>query len=288
MTNNTSVQTKVIPLVSFPKSGNTWVRFLLANALKRNVNCSINYKNINHYTPAGTLQGYDANLLTSNAPCFLKAHQTFNITKEWSFKFDKVIYIVRDPLDMLWSYYHFINAQKPDRYRSLGGFTHDYDRYCGHWGHHVISWVDNDQGKDILLVKYEELKKRPECILKRILAFSNIPVADARINHAVESSCFQNMKTFEGGRAFMKAKDEAYNFVRSAVAGEGRLMIPDKCARIFFSHSCNRDVANRYQYYYITPSAMQRGIYCCSHRFHKIYSRIKPRLSKPSKNGAIS
>ena len=78
-------------LVSYPKSGNTWVRFLLANLIHPNE--KVSFSNINRLLPApGVLS--KRFLRTLPRPRILKSHEPFDA------RFKKVIYLVRDPRDV--------------------------------------------------------------------------------------------------------------------------------------------------------------------------------------------
>ena len=63
-------------LVSYPKSGNTWVRFLLANLIHPNE--TVGFANINRLLPApGVLS--KRFLKTLPRPRILKSHETFDV-----------------------------------------------------------------------------------------------------------------------------------------------------------------------------------------------------------------
>src|SRR5450755_2504536 len=85
-------------LVSYPRSGNTWTRFLIANLLYPDQR--VTFANIERLIP-------DAEALSSRykkgipSPRVIKSHQYFD------HRYGKVLYIARDPRDMLLSYYHF-------------------------------------------------------------------------------------------------------------------------------------------------------------------------------------
>src|SRR5664279_2390146 len=78
-------------IVSFPKSGNTWTRFLIANLLHPEE--PANFGNIDRLVP-------ESESLTRNElgrvprPRIMKSHEYFDA------RFRKVIYIVRDPRDV--------------------------------------------------------------------------------------------------------------------------------------------------------------------------------------------
>src|SRR5579864_3903338 len=85
-------------LVSYPKSGNTWTRFLIANLVYPEKHPD--FSNINELIP-------DPEALSKRhlgqlpRPRILKSHQYFDP------RYERVICIVRDPRDVVLSEYHF-------------------------------------------------------------------------------------------------------------------------------------------------------------------------------------
>src|SRR6516162_9005881 len=85
-------------LVSYPKSGNTWIRFLIANVVYPEQNPD--FSNINDLLP--DLEDMAIrDLKHVPRPRLLKSHQYFDP------RYPKVIYIVRDPRDVAVSTYYF-------------------------------------------------------------------------------------------------------------------------------------------------------------------------------------
>lgn len=85
-------------LVSYPRSGNTWTRFLVANFVFPNENVS--FLNIEKLIPDTSSQSNRA-LKRTPRPRIIKTHQYFD------HRYPKTIYIVRDPRDVALSYYDF-------------------------------------------------------------------------------------------------------------------------------------------------------------------------------------
>jgi len=127
-------------LVSFPRSGNTWTRFLIGNLVRPHE--SITFLNIEKVIP-------DTSALSNRyleripRPRIIKSHQFFDA------RYKKVIYIVRDPRDVVLSYYNFqrkygeIDDQYPlEQYipRFLAGDLPGLIGW-GSWGEHVLSWL---------------------------------------------------------------------------------------------------------------------------------------------------
>jgi Sulfotransferase domain len=214
-------------LVSYPKSGNTWVRFLLANLIHPNE--TVSFANINHLLPAPGV--ITKRFLKSVArPRILKSHEPFDA------RFRKVIYLVRDPRDVAVSEYHF-DLKK--RYIAsdmtleqfitpfLAGETSSY----GSWWEHVASWVGPRYGNPaFLLTRYEDLLADPIAETTKIAEFLGITADEARLKAAVERSSADKMRTLEKQDADKwtgtKNTRQEIPFVRSAKSGGWKESLP--------------------------------------------------------------
>src|SRR5262250_812152 len=85
-------------IVSYPKSGNTWTRFLIANLLYPEKHPD--FSNINLVIPDPEALS-KRTLAKLPRPRILKSHQYFDP------RYLRIIYVVRDPRDVLLSQYHF-------------------------------------------------------------------------------------------------------------------------------------------------------------------------------------
>src|SRR5581483_8943536 len=84
-------------LVSFPRSGNTWLRVLLANLLRPE---PVTLTTIEQVVP-DVYANADADLLRVPRPRILKSHEPFDA------RYGRVVYLVRHPVDVAVSFYHF-------------------------------------------------------------------------------------------------------------------------------------------------------------------------------------
>ena len=214
-------------LVSYPKSGNTWVRFLLANLIHPNE--TVGFANINRLLPApGVLS--KRFLKSLPRPRILKSHEPFDA------RFRKVIYLVRDPRDVAVSEYHF-DLKK--RYIAadmtleqfikpfLAGETSSY----GSWWEHVASWVGTRYGNPrFLLARYEDLLADPISETAKIAEFLGIHADTERIKSAVERSSADRMRKLEKEDADKwtgtKNTRQEIPFVRSAKSGGWKESLP--------------------------------------------------------------
>jgi len=214
-------------LVSYPKSGNTWVRFLLANLIHPNE--TVGFANINRLLPApGVLSKRFLKKLPR--PRIMKSHEPFDV------RFRKVIYLVRDPRDVAVSEYHF-DLKK--RYiesdvsleqfvkRFLAGETSSY----GSWWEHAASWIAARNGNPaFLLVRYEDLLSDPIAETAKIAEFLGIQAGPERLQAAVERSSADRMRKLEkqqGGQwTGTRNTRQEIPFVRAAKSGGWKEALP--------------------------------------------------------------
>ena len=95
-------------IVSYPKSGNTWTRFLIANLVSGGE--LVDWSNIEQRVPDIYITK-DVKLRKFARPRYLKSHEAYRPS------YRRVVFIVRDPRDVAVSYYHFVrktNMLPPD------------------------------------------------------------------------------------------------------------------------------------------------------------------------------
>jgi Sulfotransferase domain len=214
-------------LVSYPKSGNTWVRFLLANLIHPNE--TVGFSNINRLLPApGVLS--KRFLRTLPRPRILKSHEPFDV------RFRKVIYLVRDPRDVAVSEYHFDLKKRyiePDVTleqfvkRFIAGETSSY----GSWWEHAASWIGARNGNPaFLLVRYEDLLADSAGETAKIAEFLGIQASLERLQAAVERSSADRMRKLEKQEANQwtgtKNTRKEIPFVRAAKSGGWKEILP--------------------------------------------------------------
>lgn len=182
-------------ITSYPKSGNTWMRFIIANLLYSD--SKIDLTNIENTIP-DIHKKSDYKLLKVAKPRFLKSHQAFNP------EYPKIIYIVRDIRSIAVSYYHYKTRQEPS-YSHLS--HHNFTKLLlngklnkfGSWNENVGSWLAaiGDNKEKFLLVKYEDLLGNGVETVKEIVNFINLDRSIEEIKIALEKSEMKNLKKME-------------------------------------------------------------------------------------------
>jgi hypothetical protein len=221
-------------LVSYPRSGNTWSRFLIANLVHPDK--EVSFTNIERLIPDTSSQSNRA-LKRTPRPRVIKTHEYFDP------RYPKTIYIVRDPRDVVLSYYDFQR-----KYRQI---ANDYplDRYVddfvsgclvaadwGTWGENVASWVyTRGQSKDFLLLHYEEMLKDTISELRRMGLFLGIEADPERLKRAIERSSVDRMRELEKAEAdrWVATKNHRKDipFVRTAKSGNWKTSLPEASVR---------------------------------------------------------
>lgn len=223
-------------VVSFPRSGNTWTRFLMANLL--HPDRQVTFSNIESLIP-------DAGAVSSRAlkrtprPRLIKSHEYFDP------RYPKVIYLVRDPRDVALSLYDFLRKGRyiTDSYPLERWVSESFlpgNSYNISWGEHVASWLATRMNHPaFLLVRYEDLRQDPASELRRIATFLGAPATPRDLAQAIEHSAAKRMRELEKveheqWRA-TKGRRTDIPFVGEALSGGWRQKLPTLSAALIES-----------------------------------------------------
>lgn len=220
-----------IVLVSYPKSGNTWSRFLVANLMYPKADVS--FANINRLVADPALASKRF-LKKLPRPRVLKSHESFDV------RYPKVVYIVRDPRDVVVSEYFFsikkrrIDSSLPLREyveRFIAGKTGSY----GSWGENVASWVAARYGNPLfLLIRYEDLLRETVHELSKVAKFVGTDASRERLEDVATRCSADRMRRLERVQSDLwtgtKETRKEIPFVRSATAGGWKESLPAESA----------------------------------------------------------
>lgn len=219
-------------LVSYPRSGNTWTRFLIANLVYPTV--QVSFKNIERLIPDTSSQSTRA-LHRTPRPRIIKTHEYFD------HRCRKVICIVRDPRDVVLSYYDFQRKYRhiKDAY-PLASYVNDFvlgnlnSSGWGTWGENVASWVcTRGRSTNFVLLRYEDMIADPEKELSRVAVFLGIDPEPAIIQQAVQKSTADRMREMEKTQSKDWAATKNHRtdipFVRTATSGGWKEKLPPQC-----------------------------------------------------------
>lgn len=222
-------------LVSFPKSGSTWMNFLIANVnmVMSQQSRAVTFYNIHQYVPDIHSSRYlGPPLLSFPGFRFIKSHSAVNRY------YQHVVFVVRNPEDVLISYYHFLQGLK-----QFPGTISDLIRSkkfgIRAWCRHTEGWLmQSSPSVAFMTVKYEDLINDPHSALKRVYASLGIVLSQQVLDSAIQRSSFSEMARLEketayGGREFART----FRFMRSGKSNSGKEELSDMDRHFIAKHA---------------------------------------------------
>lgn len=198
---------QIIWIASYPRSGNTWMRFFLYHYLWGQPDSSEAVANRipDIHKTGNTLD------MRGEGTLLVKTHDLMDEMHWYHQQTQGFIYILRHPKDVLLSCYNFCQMEG-DAYPSLESFAEQFIRTGGvpkwhimradNWLRHVESWLSL-KNYPHAVIRYEDMLKRPEKAFEQVLKFLGLEVDQQRLEAAIEGSSFSRMKQME-----MKERNE--------------------------------------------------------------------------------
>ncbi len=232
----------ILWLASYPKSGNTFLRSLLASYyFSSDGNFSFELlKNIQQFTlneifekiGVNTKDKYEVSknyiraqeeINKSNNLQFWKTHSSFcKMYDKFNFSDLKnsigVIYIVRDPRNIVTSFANHnsktINetTELLNNDLAIGNEKDEAEVYLGSWSFNYNSWKVYKSSNKYFLVKYEDLIDNPKKIFIEILKFieelknSDLKIDEQKLVKTIETTDFYKLKKMEEMYGFEESK----------------------------------------------------------------------------------
>ncbi|QNT68962.1 sulfotransferase domain-containing protein [Defluviicoccus vanus] len=207
-------------IVSFGKSGRTWLRVMLSRFFQIRFNL-----------PQSMLLVFDNfHRRNPDIPRIFFTHD--NYLKDFTGQADsksayedkKVVLLVRDPADVAVSQYYQWQFRMTPRKKRINNYPieqislFDFVMSPTSGLPKVIDFMNGwarDAGriKDLLVVRYEDMRSNTEDTLRRIIDFIGVPATTEQVKQAVAYASVENMRALEQKRVFwlsgtrMKAAD---------------------------------------------------------------------------------
>jgi len=266
---------KIDWLASYPKSGNTWMRILLANYFgESDAPHDINRPGVTNGIaslrwrfdeflglPSSDLtideilsvqsHVYDSLVTQDSSAHWVKVHDAQMRFPDGRWLFPPsvsgvVIYIIRNPLDVAVSLaFHdgHEDMQRSvrklcDTQGSLGsGKSVQLHQILGSWSQHAESWIDQS-AIPVLVVRYEDMLADAGRELARVVKFARpeFSVDEIRIATAVEHARFDKLKLAEDAEPFRETPTRAKRFFRHGTAGDWRNHLSQTQVRQLLDH----------------------------------------------------
>ncbi len=255
-----------IVVVSFGKSGRTWLRVMISHLFR-----------VMYGLPENAIMGFDNfHNLNRAVPKIFFTHD--NYIKDFTGDFDtkqpfygkRVVLLARDPRDVAVSqFFQWKFRIKPSKvainnYPPRGSDISLFDFVTGDNGGSMQAVTDylnlwaREASKvaDFHLLRYEDLRTQPHEQLRQLLDFMQVDASDADVDAAVDYSSYENMKKMEskqqfrlaGGRMMPRDKDnpDSYKVRRAKVGGYRDYFSDEEVAAIDARLAASLDPMFRY------------------------------------------
>lgn len=181
---------------SYPRSGSTWLRFMLFQIL---TGADPGFHSIQRTIPEID-EHRGAPALLPGGGRLIKTHEQYR--KDYA----RAVFLVRDVRDVLLSNFargtQFGLAQllcRGDLDSFLEIFLKGKALQHGSWQDHTRSWLESPLAKNgnLMVVRYEDLRKNPEQILGQLLQFLGVNPDFQIIRKAIENNSLHQMRAKE-------------------------------------------------------------------------------------------
>lgn len=233
-----SLRPNDIFLASYPRSGSTWLRFLLFESIAGE---SSGFGNVNQSIPDVKEHKIGVPLMP-NGGRLIKTHEVYHP------EYRKAVYLVRDPRDVALSEYAYQTAlglvdQPLDEY--LRVFLTKGVNPFSSWSAHVESWLAAPLSSDnLLVVKFEDLRRDTVRGVSEIIRFFGIAPDESRIRAAIANNSVERMKAKE--KETPQRASKKGQFIRSGSVGGWRANLTEAQVAVVRDHAA--DLLNRLSY----------------------------------------
>lgn len=254
--------TGIVWIASYPKSGSTWVRMLLAS-LSTGAQAP-NLRNLGRHCPGGVdLRWLEKTLdvetrhmtadqlsharreamrnVSGKDPRWFKVHDRFTPDLFPEDVTAACVYIVRDARDVAPSWADHMNVDLDTAITRMGDPNFTLSRVgtkyheqapqtLGSWSDHVQSWLAAPL-RPLLLLRYEDLLADPLHQATRLAKFLGLPVQRDVIAASVDACAFDKLQAREIEEGFSERMSHQHLFFRQGRAGAWREVLSAAQAR---------------------------------------------------------
>jgi hypothetical protein len=242
----------IVWIASYPKSGNTWVRFMACNLL---FGTQSSAAALNTMSP--DIHEWGSERLADHSG-LVKTHFYYSPMLPLTERTAAAIYVVRQPADVLLSNFHYSQRSSSGSAPAADAFDRYLDRFLRHrgdprwiergmgsWEENVRSWLDARSNVPVLLVRYEDLHAGAQQVCAQLAQLFGLRRSAEQIDEAVGNSSFEKMREVEDAdireqrvgifyKPYLQGSlDAGQRFMRSGVVGEAqRCLTPAQRASI--------------------------------------------------------
>ncbi|XP_051149272.1 cytosolic sulfotransferase 12-like [Andrographis paniculata] len=216
-------QSSDIFLITYPKSGTTWLKSLVFTIINRHrfpieANHPLNTTNAHQLIPFLETHIYhkeeNPNLDHLPFPRVFSTHIPWTTLPESirNSSTCKIVYLCRNPKDIIVSLWHFQNKLMHDETKEMAtnsiletfeNFCQGVNDYGPFWRHMLDYWKQSKENPDkIYFLKYEDMKEQPSMHLRRLAKFLDCPFSSDEeesglLEDIMKLCSFENLSNLE-------------------------------------------------------------------------------------------
>ncbi|XP_036024546.1 amine sulfotransferase-like [Onychomys torridus] len=197
---NQEIRDDDVFLVTFPKSGTIWTQQILSSIFfEGHRNSTENVQTMDRI-PFFEYNIHNFDFTKMPSPRIFASHLPYYLVpKALKNKKTKILYVYRNPKDILTSYFHFTNLMANfEAANSMESFIQKFleGRVVGScWFDHIRGWYEHRHDFNIMFQSYEDMKKDLRSSVIKICSFLEKKLSDEDVDAVVRQSMFQNMKS---------------------------------------------------------------------------------------------
>ncbi|MCX7114329.1 MAG: sulfotransferase domain-containing protein [Gammaproteobacteria bacterium] len=285
-------------LASYPKSGNTWFRIVLSNALNPSQQAfNINQINVTRNASSRALfveaLGFNSYLLSEDEllalrPIVYQWYSQQNTQIQYFKIHDAYIYIkehiplvpvegslgalyfIRNPLDVAISFAHHchisidqsIDLMCYKNAKILGNIEFigpHLEQHLLSWSQHVESWTITNNAIPVMCIRYEDMHLSPFDTFKKALKFLNIDLSEDALLTAINHARFENLQQLEAQQGFCEKSFAQKKFFRKGMIGDWEQTLNPLQIKKIIEHHKDLMVAHGYLDEHLTPIRSEKS-----------------------------
>lgn len=243
-------------LASYPKSGNTWLRIVLANIFQENHELA-NLDQLEGSMASSRVWinqalGFDSTYLSDDELDRLRpAIYSWYAQQEEKIHYHKIhdaytyvnvdtplipkagslgaIYLIRNPLDVAVSFAHHSHVSIDTMIKLMANADltvpiainqhRQLRQKLLSWSLHVKSW-ETVQDINVLKLRYEDMLFSTFATFKKAIQFLNINISDVDLQRVLDNTTFKKLQQQENNVGFKEKSRVAAQFFRKGIAGD--------------------------------------------------------------------
>jgi hypothetical protein len=243
-------------LASYPRSGSTWLRFILFEILTGK---DAGFQALEQRLPEVNAHRGVPPVLPEGGR-FIKTHEKYR--KDYG----RAVFLVRDLRDVFLSSYaasvelgmiSFVSAGDFDSF--LLSFLEGRACKVGSWQEHTRSWLESPLANNgnLMVVRYEDLRQNSEQVVGQLLEFLGVTTEVRMIRKAIENNALQQMRAKEdcarraGERSSLlysrTSSSEDGRFIRQGAIGGWRSKLTDIQLKVIWQYAGDTLAAAGYE-----------------------------------------